>query len=556
MTDAPAPATSRNEYLSEFAILNAAAVGLTVTRTRDPYRVIEALREYAFTKKRQFYNWTMLTGWATFDTEDIDKDPAIDNDDDPYSALRKINAVGSATPDEHQMKEGIYVMTWTHFHMKIMPPIYAILAEYSRQFADQKKRLVLLMPMDWEVPIELDNSVTILDMKPPTAHELEEGYRRIIQQTPETKRPRYTPEDISRIVRAGQGTEILEFENAVSRALIKNRAILPNLHIDDFVEVVMKVKTETVKKSQVLEVMEVGHMEDVGGLDVLKDWVRNRKSSFTKEARDFGVAKPRGFTLVGPPGTGKSLAAKATAYELGIPLIKFDVGRVFNSLVGSSEARVRAALSMIASMAPCAVLMDEIDKMFNVSQGGGDSGIGMRVLGSILTFMQETEEDVFFMASANRAEGLPSELLRKGRMDEIWSVTTPNEDETKAILAIHLGKRNQDAGLVVDLAIEASRGYVGAELEAAVGEAVLESYNTKVPVSDEMIARHLRGMKPLSVAYADQFQAMQMWASQNARAASLAPNLVSAPGAAPARARTRGVTGSGGRKLDVSGLDG
>lgn len=174
------------------------------------------------------------------------------------------------------------------------------------------------------------------------------------------------------------------------------------------------------------------------------------------------------------------------------------------------------------------VLLDEIDKVFNQNSGGGDSGVGSRILGTLLTFMQENNSGIFWVLTANRVDGLPSELLRKGRLDETFAVTVPDESERLAILEIHLRKRKQDVSKITDLAaaVKASEGYVGAELEAAVKEAVKVSFASRatdkpVAVSGQLIAEQLADMKPLSVAFKAQFDAMNEWADNNARPASL-----------------------------------
>lgn len=242
--------------------------------------------------------------------------------------------------------------------------------------------------------------------------------------------------------------------------------------------------------------------------------------------------------------TGKSASAKAIAGVLRLPLIKFDVSRVFSSLVGSSEQRVKSCLKLIESMAPCVALVDEVDKVFNVNSGGGDSGVGARVLGTMLTFMQESKAGVFWVVTANRVSGLPPELLRKGRLDETFAVTVPNEEERMAVLGIHLRKRKHDPDTIekLDHAAAASNGFVPAELEAAVNEALKYSFVHKVPVTGGLILEQLSQMKPLSEAFAEQFKEMEEWADNNARPASAARAAAARParvvpardGAAPA----------------------
>jgi SpoVK/Ycf46/Vps4 family AAA+-type ATPase len=326
--------------------------------------------------------------------------------------------------------------------------------------------------------------------------------------------------------------------------------------------VIMRVKTEVVKRSEVLEMMEPGSIEDIGGLENLKAWVRKRAGCFGQAARDFGVEPPKGIALIGPPGTGKSLGAKAIASVLGIPALKFDVSRVFNSLVGSSEARVRSALKMVDMMAPCVLMIDEADKAFAGQAGGGgggDSGVGMRVLGAILTWMQETKAPVFMVVTANRTAGLPSEFLRKGRLDEIFSVTTPHEGERLDILKIHLRKRGQNPDTVEGLADVAaySNDYVPAELEAGVKDAIIEAFSTGVPVTGALIKDQISYMTPLKIAFAEDFAAMEKWAKENARPASLEPGQVVEGSRVRTRARPAvGKNGGKGRAVELGSLDG
>ena len=294
------------------------------------------------------------------------------------------------------------------------------------------------------------------------------------------------------------------------------------LGTDSLLKPILAAKTEAVKRSEVLEYMPVTEDLEVGGLDNLKDWMNIRKQCFTKEAREFGVARPKGIALLGPPGTGKSLSAKAISQSLGQPLIRFDVGRVFGSLVGQSEQRVRAALKLIEAIAPCVCFIDEVDKAgLDPRQGGGDSGVGKRVMGSILTFMQESKAEVFWLFTANRVDCLPPEMLRKGRLDEVWSVTAPNTREREEVLKIHLGKCKQPVPKDLHVAVKQSAGYVSAEIEAAVKEATAEAFFDNKPVTGKLIAHQLSTMKPISVAFKDDFDAMQQGAKNNARSASL-----------------------------------
>jgi len=356
------------------------------------------------------------------------------------------------------------------------------------------------------------------------------------------KRPKFTPEEKRKVMAAAAGMSQHEFETGFSRAVVTHRKKLPNVDAQLIIDEVMKAKIEVVKRSEVLEVMSGVDMSTVGGLENLKEWLTMRAACFSQDAIDFGIETPKGIALIGPPGTGKSLVGKATSSLLGLPLIKFDISRVFQSLVGQSEERVRAALKMLDAMAPCVVFLDEVDKAFQVGSGG-DSGVSQRILGLILTHMQETPHPIFWVASANRVDNLPSEFLRRGRLDEVFSVSVPEADERLDIIKIHLKKRGKNPDDIDDLqaAVDKSNGYVPAELEAAVKDAIIEAYSKKVEITGELIGEQLANMKPLSEAFADQFNRMTEWADNNARPASKSKEKAQAA----VRARTRPSTAAG-----------
>ena len=280
--------------------------------------------------------------------------------------------------------------------------------------------------------------------------------------------------------------------------------------------------------------MEPVAIDEVGGLQPLKDWLVNRRYCFMDEAYKFGISPPRGITLVGAPGLGKSLIAKATANMLGIPLIRFEVSRCFQSLVGSSEARIRNTLKIVESCSPCCLLLDELDKVFGGTVSGqqGDSGVGQRVLGTILTWLQESTHPVFVIATANRIEYLPPEMLRRGRMDEVFSVSMPDEKERLEIMKIHLKKRGHDPDKIKDLdtAVNSSAGYTGAEIEGCIKDALIETWaesqktKSKPLITGKLIAEQLGNLKPMSEAFAKQFQAMSEWAQNNAKPANANPD--------------------------------
>jgi SpoVK/Ycf46/Vps4 family AAA+-type ATPase len=246
---------------------------------------------------------------------------------------------------------------------------------------------------------------------------------------------------------------------------------------------------------------------------VLKEWLRLRERAFTQEARDYGLPAPKGIALIGIPGTGKSLTAKMIGGLWRLPLLRLDVGALFGSLVGESEARARRAMQLAETVAPCVVWIDEMEK--GLAHGGLDSGTSTRVFGTILTWMQEKTAPCFVVATANDIASLPPELLRKGRFDEIFFLDLPTAAERQEILAVHLRKRGR---LTQDfdparLARE-SEGYVGAELEQAIIDAMYVGFNAGREFTSDDISAAIQRQVPLAVSQRETIGALRDWLRQ------------------------------------------
>lgn len=553
LTQAQQSVENAAEFRGKFATLHQAAVGVTLCRTREPYRAVQSLQEFAFAQDLDFKVWTITQGWQSYDRHNPDQEPQADGIKEPNQAVMAIQGQGGAQGFDN----GVFCMMYPHHFLPKSPAMMQAVKEYARVFAENKKRLVLITPLGFSLPTELEDDVVILDFDPPSYRELSEIYDNIMDAIPQNRRPRLSQEGKDRIVSGMAGMTAQEAENALSRALVNNRPKLPNVQVDDLASEVLAVKTEVVRRSEVLELMDADNMENVGGLENLKTWARKRSKCFSQEARDAGIDPLKGILLAGPPGTGKSLSSKAMASMLGLPLIKFDISKVFQSLVGQSEERVRAATKMLDAMAPCVVMFDEVDKGLGGTQGqSGDSGVGSRILGVLLSWLQETKAPIFAIFTANRVENLPSELLRRGRLDDIFSVSTPDETERRAVLEIHLRKRNQDPAQIenLDTAVEKSNGFVPAELEAAVKDALIESFSEDRPLTGDLIAEQLDYMVPLSEAFSEQFEAMAQWASNNARPAN-GTSTASRPTRTRTRQRQRPAAQqpSGSRSIDLDG---
>jgi SpoVK/Ycf46/Vps4 family AAA+-type ATPase len=280
--------------------------------------------------------------------------------------------------------------------------------------------------------------------------------------------------------------------------------IVTNSRIDpEDIDLLLAEKEQIIRKSGMLEYYSSPErFGSIGGLENLKHWLRQRGRAFSEAARAFGLPSPRGLLLVGVPGCGKSLSAKAVAAEWKMPLLKFDLGKVFGGLVGQSEENMRRALKMAEAVAPCVLWIDEIEKGLAGTRGHqGDGGVAARVFGTMLTWMEENQKQVFTIATANDIEGLPPELLRKGRFDEVFFIDLPTPQERATVLAIHLTKHHRDYR-DFDLASHAaaSEGFSGAELEQAVVSALYDAFSEgeDARLEDRHLARAIAATVPLS----------------------------------------------------------
>jgi SpoVK/Ycf46/Vps4 family AAA+-type ATPase len=257
----------------------------------------------------------------------------------------------------------------------------------------------------------------------------------------------------------------------------------------------------------------------------LKDWLNKRAVAFTDEARAFGLPAPKGILLLGVQGCGKSLCAKAVSRLWQLPLLRFDMGRMFGSLVGSSEENVRRAITVAESVAPAVLWVDEIDKAFVGSQSSGatDGGTTARVFGTFLTWLSEKTKPVFVVTTANDVSQLPPELLRKGRLDEIFYVDLPSDEERGEIFRIHLAKRGRNPETFdLPALIEASRDFSGAEIEEAIISALYDAFYEKQELTTGHVLTSLKQTVPLAKTMAEKVASQRRWASGRARNASSA----------------------------------
>lgn len=446
-------------------------------------------------KKNQYRvsTWNNVTGLV--------RDEAIEDSEDPVLAIREIYDL-SVDEEESQNKE-IFLLLDFHEYLS-QPEIRTRLRLLTNELKYSSKHIVLLGPIT-EIPTELEKEITLLEVPLPTKDELRKTFRLLLAEINQNARFEVgiDKEVEEKIVSAAIGLTIHEADLAFSKALIET-----NGFNEKSATYVIKEKEQVIKRSKILEYFHTNEdFEDIGGMANLKKWLSSRGNAFTMKAREFGLAEPKGVLLTGVPGCGKSLIAKAIASIWNMPLLRLDIGKVFEGIVGSSEQNIRQAILTAESIAPAVLWLDEIEKGLSGLQSSGstDSGTSSRVFSTFLTWMQEKTKPVFIVATANNIDSLPPELLRKGRFDEIFFIDLPSKNERKDIFKIHIEKQKRkfdDSDY--EFLSSITSGFNGAEIEAVVKEAMYFAFDKKqsnpnIDLSKEEIAIAVQKTIPLSV---------------------------------------------------------
>ena len=378
----------------------------------------------------------------------------------------------------------------------------------------QAPRTLVITAPAWSVPRELEDSITLLDLPLPAAEEI----RRLLSTIANASGQPLAPGVCEQLTAACHGLSEQRVRQLAARALARRG----QLGEADLAEV-LEEKRQAIAKSELLEYCpSEATPADIGGLAALKHWLEQRHMAFSEEAMRYGLPLPRGVLLVGPQGTGKSLTAKAIAHSWSMPLLRLDVGRLFAGLVGASEARTRDMIQRAEAMAPCVLWIDEIDKGFG-GDARSDGGTSQRVLGTVLTWMAEKTSAVFVVATANGVDKLPAELLRKGRFDEIFLLDLPSAEERRAILDLQLRRRRPDHSIPLEVLVDRTAGFSGAELEQTVIEAMHLAFAEHREFGEADLIAAASQVVPLSRTAREQLEALQIWASSGrARPASRA----------------------------------
>jgi len=434
-----------------------ARVTLIVVITPEEERVVAQIKGVCerWDPPRQCIAWDSVDGFSVI----AGNTNFLNQSRDPLTALDDIKKTG---------EDAVIILKDFHEYWN-NPQVKRRIRNFSQEFRYNRRTIVIVTPTP-RVPEEIRDEAVIVHFLPPNAAELSADLDTLLATSGISCS--LSPGGREKIIQAALGMTLNQARRAFSKAIVTHGTL-----DDRDIDAIIADKKDILSASDALEFYSYTEApENVGGLAVLKDWLALRERAFTKDARDFGLPAPKGIALIGIPGTGKSLTAKMIADLWHLPLLRLDVGALFGSLVGESEERTRRALSLAETISPCILWVDEIEKAF--AFGSGDAGTSQRVFAHLLTWMQDKTSPCFVVATANNIAALPPELLRKGRFDEIFFLDLPTTEERREIFSVHLKKRKCiPAEFDLDLLARESEGYVGAEIEQTIIDAMYRAFS-------------------------------------------------------------------------------
>ena len=488
-------------FLNEFVLLLKARYPIIYIATNEEER-IEYLIKYCAKKYvvRTYYSWDFVDGYQG-NPNDIGF--AARN---PLEALDLIDKLTPETASLFVLKD------YDNFLKDFS--IVRKLKNLSRNLKTQPKNIIIVSS-DINIPDSLKEFVTLLEFPLPSYSEILEELNRLVSSLQQE----IEPQVLNNIAVACQGLSLERTRRVLSKIIAKYGEIddsSPNL--------ILQEKKQIIQQTQLLEFcLNDKSISDLGGLDNFKDWLKLRARAFSQEAIQYGLPYPKGLLLVGVQGTGKSVAAKIIAYEWSLPLLRLDFGRLFASLVGQSEQRVRKMIEIAEALSPCILWVDEIDKAFAGAQSSGDSGTTSRVLATFITWLSEKTSPVFVVATANNIDWIPPEILRKGRFDEMFFLNLPTREEREAIFEVHLKKYRPESiqNFQVPLLGQLSKEFSGAEIEQVVIEAMRLGFNENREFNNEDILVSIQNLVPLAKTKSKELDLLKAWSeSGNVTSAS------------------------------------
>jgi len=393
------------------------------------------------------------------------------------------------------------------------------LRDLVNELKSSYKTVILLSPV-LTIPIEIEKDISVIDYELPDFEEMANLVDDALSQAKGKVSFDFNADDREKIIQAALGMTLSEAENAIARSIVGGSSFT----VEEIEETLLKETQQIIRKSRQLEYFEAKEsFSEIGGIDTLKQWLVKRGNGFSEKARNFGLPEPKGILLMGVQGCGKSLTCKAISGLWKLPLLRLDMGSIFGQYIGQSEENMRKAIKTAESVAPCVLWLDEIEKGLSGSQSSGsvDAGTTSRIFSTFLTWLQEKRKPVFVAATANNIHQLPPELLRKGRLDEIFFIDLPTEKERLDILSIHIKRKKRiPSSFNIATLAQRTKGFSGAELEQVIVEALHTAFFQNRELNQEDIEEAIECTVPLSTTMAEGIDEIRQWAKIRARPAS------------------------------------
>ena len=461
----------------------------TIEEDRAEYVIRKTIKTYF---NRSVYSWDFIDGY----TNNPNNDGFAKRN--PLQALELVERLTSETPALFLLKD------FNRFLNDIS--ISRKLKNISRILKLQPKTVVII-GSELTIPNELRDLITVLNFQLPIENEIHYELTRLISSL----NLKINSQLIENLTRACQGLSLERIRRVLSKIIATHKTIDENS-----VSILLSEKKQIISQTEILEYCSTTEkIENIGGVESLKDWLNKRKTSFGIQASNYGLPTPRGLLLIGIQGTGKSLTAKAVATEWQLPLLKLDVGKLFGGVVGESESRLRQMIELAEAVSPCILWIDEIDKAFTTNDSKGDSGTSNRVSGTFISWLSEKIKPVFVVATANNVDLLPLEIIRKGRFDEIFFLDLPRKLEREQIFKIHLKEFRPETWNNFDCSKLAllSESFSGAEIRQSIINGMYHGFYEEREFTTEDICLALKELIPLAQLETDQTLKLQNWAS-------------------------------------------
>ena len=485
--------------LQDLALIIESHVPLVSLETHDEHQALQLLGSVALNTRRDFMRWSVTDGL----THGLlaERSPAGEVMDDPIELLQAI---------KRHRSPAIFALFDFHPYLHGRPDIIRHIKDIALAYRRLSHTLVFVSHA-LEFPAEIRRFSASFDISPPGAAQLAALLReelRTWMRENGGQRPQVDPEALQALLDGLRGMTLLDARRLL-RAAIRDDGAIDRLDIQR----AHKARFELLGDEALLSLeTDTEQLDAVAGLENLKQWLANRQGAFLDKQIPAGD-RPRGILLTGVQGSGKSLAAKAVAGSWNLPLMRLDMAALYNKYIGETEKNLRRCLAQAEQMAPCVLWLDEVEKGIAITTGDESSGTSRRLLGTLLTWLAERESAVFLVLTANDIQHLPAELLRKGRLDEIFFVDLPTEAVREQLFRLHLQRREYRADHFDLQRLAAhSTDFSGAEIEQAVVAAIHIARARGLPVTTEHLLEELGCTRPLAVTMAEQVDGLRQWA--------------------------------------------